>query len=85
MFENKTLRRIFGPNSRLNELHGEGLHDLYPSSDVGVSKSVRNRNGYSRWFFARKFVYPEDGGDMFLRNVGSHKIYTVPHLRRRHS
>jgi hypothetical protein len=29
--------------------------------------------------------YPEDGGDMFLRNVSSHKIYTVPHPRRRHS
>jgi hypothetical protein len=29
--------------------------------------------------------YPEDGGDTFLRNVGSHKIYTTPHPRRRHS
>jgi hypothetical protein len=30
--------------------------------------------------------YPEDGGDTFLRNVGSiHKIYTAPHPRRRHS
>jgi hypothetical protein len=24
----------------------------------------------SRWFPARGFFYPEDGGDMFLRNVG---------------
>jgi hypothetical protein len=24
----------------------------------------------SRWFTARGFVYPEDGGDTFLRNVG---------------
>jgi hypothetical protein len=31
------------------------------------------------------FFYPEDGDDTFLRNVGSHKIYTVPHPRRRHS
>jgi hypothetical protein len=30
------------------------------------------------------FFYPEDG-DTFLRNVGSHKIYTAPHPRRRHS
>jgi hypothetical protein len=22
------------------------------------------------WFFAHGFFYPEDGGDMFLRNVG---------------
>jgi hypothetical protein len=39
----------------------------------------------SRWFLAPGFIYPEDGGDTFLRNVGSHKIYTAPHPRRRHS
>jgi hypothetical protein len=39
----------------------------------------------SRWFLARGFFYPEDVGDTFLRNVGSHKIYTAPHPRRRHS
>jgi hypothetical protein len=39
----------------------------------------------SRWFLARGFFYPQDGGDTFLRNVGSHNIYTVPHPRRRHS
>jgi hypothetical protein len=33
----------------------------------------------SRWFLARGFFYPEDGSDTFLRNVGSHKIYTAPH------
>jgi hypothetical protein len=32
-----------------------------------------------------RFFYPEDGGDIFLRNVGSHKIYTAPHPRKRHS
>jgi hypothetical protein len=26
----------------------------------------------SRWFFAHGFFYPEDWGDTFLRNVGSH-------------
>jgi hypothetical protein len=30
------------------------------------------------------FFYPEDGDDTFLRKVGSHKIYTAPHPRRRH-
>jgi hypothetical protein len=30
-------------------------------------------------------VCPEDGGGMFLRNVGSHKIYVAPHPRRQHS
>jgi hypothetical protein len=39
----------------------------------------------SRWFLARGFFYNEDGGDTFLRNFGSHKIYTAPHPRRRHS
>jgi hypothetical protein len=28
------------------------------------------------------FFYPEDGGNTFLRNVGSHKIYTAAHPRR---
>jgi hypothetical protein len=44
---------------------------------------------YSRWFLARGFFlfffYPEDGGDMFLRNFGLSNIYTAPHPRRRHS
>jgi hypothetical protein len=31
------------------------------------------------------FFYPEDRSDMFLRNVGSYKIRTLPHPRRRHS
>jgi hypothetical protein len=35
-------------------------------------------------FFARGFFCPEDGGDAFLRNVGSHKIYTAPDPTRRH-
>jgi hypothetical protein len=30
----------------------------------------------SRWLLGRSFFYLEDGGDTFLRNVGSHKIYT---------
>jgi hypothetical protein len=37
------------------------------------------------WFLTREFFYIEDVGDTFLRNVGSHKIYTAPHPRRRHS
>jgi hypothetical protein len=37
------------------------------------------------WFLALGFFYPEDGGDTFLRNVGSHKIYMAPHRRRWHT
>jgi hypothetical protein len=39
----------------------------------------------SRWFLAHGFFYPEDGGDTFLRNVSSHKIYTAPYPTRRYS
>jgi hypothetical protein len=39
----------------------------------------------TRWFLAREFFYPEDGSDAFIRNVGSHKKYTGPHPRKRHS
>jgi hypothetical protein len=42
-------------------------------------KIRERRTSMSRWL--RTAVYPEDGGDTFLRNIGSHKIYTVPHPR----
>jgi hypothetical protein len=32
-----------------------------------------------------RIFLPWDGGDTFLQNVGSHKIYTAPHPRWRHS
>jgi hypothetical protein len=36
-------------------------------------------------FLSRGFLYPEDWGDMFPRNVGSHKTQTEPHPRILHS
>jgi hypothetical protein len=33
----------------------------------------------SRWFLVCGFFHPEDGGDTFLWNVGSHKTYTAPY------
>jgi hypothetical protein len=54
-------------------------------------KKFRERGtNVSRWlqtiqFLVHGFFYPEDGVDTFLRNVGSHKIYTAPHPRIRHS
>jgi hypothetical protein len=42
-------------------------------------------SGNRRWFFARRFFYPEDGSDTILRNVVLRKNYTAPHPRRRHS
>jgi hypothetical protein len=51
-----------------------------------VRKLIGERaGGCSRLFLARGYFYPEDGGDTFLRNVGSHKIYTASYPRRRHS
>jgi len=49
VFENRVLRRIFGPKRdevirKLKKLHNEGLNDLYPSPNiVWVIKSRRMR------------------------------------------
>jgi hypothetical protein len=32
--------------------------------------------------FARLIFDPEDGGNIFLRNIGPHTDYTAPHPRR---
>jgi hypothetical protein len=57
---------------------------MWPNHFATKSQYVRFETAAtcSRWFLARGFFYPEDGGDMLLRNVGSHKIYTSPHPRR---
>jgi hypothetical protein len=66
-----------------------GLDEMEKCSvDTGVKKPKREGGSLqppSHWFLARGFVYPEDGGDSFLRNVGSHNMYITPHPRRRHS
>jgi hypothetical protein len=66
-------RRFGGTCSR--HLQGRKLRERGTS----VSQSAAT---CSRWFLFRGFFYPEDGGDTFLRSVGSHKIYTVQHPRR---
>jgi hypothetical protein len=51
-------------------------------------RKIRERGGgwkCLRWFLARGFFDPEAEGNTFLRNVGSHKNYTAPHPRKRHS
>jgi hypothetical protein len=61
---------------------------FHTCSDCGhLASDTQNPTAatFSRWFLARGFFYPEGGGDRFLRNVSSHKIYTAPHPRRRHS
>jgi hypothetical protein len=41
-----------------------------------VEKSASNQH---EQVAARRFFCPEDGGDMFLWNISSHKIYMEPH------
>jgi hypothetical protein len=36
----------------------------------------------ARWFLAQLIFDPEDGGDTFLRNVGSHTNHTMLYVRR---
>jgi hypothetical protein len=51
---------------------------LRPPSHFSINEhQPQSAATYSRWFLARGFFYPEDGGDKLLRNVGSHKIYTA--------
>jgi hypothetical protein len=45
----------------------------------------QEQGGLVTLFLALGLLYPEDGNDTFLRNVGSHKTHTVPHPRGRHS
>jgi hypothetical protein len=46
MFENRLLRRIFGPKREeisggWRKLHNEKFHNLYPSLNIMVIKSTR--------------------------------------------
>jgi hypothetical protein len=52
----------------------------------GRIKNLRARNQRQQEAALQmEMMHPENGGDTFLRNVSSHKIYTAPHSRRRHS
>jgi hypothetical protein len=54
------------------------------SSDFPCSPLSLFLYSCSRWSLTHGFFYPEDGGNTFLQNVNSHKIYTVPHPRIQH-
>jgi hypothetical protein len=44
-FENRALRRIFGPKRRMGKLHNEELHILYSSPDI--IRQIKSRR--MRW------------------------------------
>jgi hypothetical protein len=56
------------------------LNNVSPPSSGQKNRRVRNQR---EQVAADGFFYPEDGSDTFFRNVGSHKIYTAPHPKRR--
>jgi hypothetical protein len=52
VFENRALRRIFGPKrdevtEEWGKLHNEELRDLYPSSNIVVIRTIKSRR--MRW------------------------------------
>jgi hypothetical protein len=55
------------------------------SKEPAWASGTRLQTTCSCWLLAVRYFYPEVGGDTFLRNVGSHKIYTASHSRKRHS
>jgi hypothetical protein len=73
------VNRRFGGTYRLH-LQGRKIH----GRGTSVSR-LQTAATCLRWFLSRRFFYPEDGGDTFLRNVGLHNIYTAPHPRRQSS
>jgi hypothetical protein len=61
---------IAGTSEALETTRLHGL--ISEQTELSIVTAVRTAATCSRWFLARGFFYPEDGGDTFLRNVGSH-------------
>jgi hypothetical protein len=83
VFENRVLRRIFGPKrdevaGEWRKLHNEELHDLHSlPSIIGIIKSRRMRwNGHVAQMGAKRNAYrllvgkPEGKKPLGRRNVG---------------
>jgi hypothetical protein len=89
--------RVFLVILFLNDFNSFGNNIWYVRFEVFTAVTMKNAVGSlkiytapqfsdtSRWFLARRYFYPEDGGDMILRNICSHKNHTLPHPRIRHS
>jgi hypothetical protein len=70
------LGLLFGCGSKRHVPHRSALHYILT---IAVSVQVLPQVA---WFLARMIFDPEDWGDMFLRNVGSHTDHTALYLRR---
>jgi hypothetical protein len=66
------VNRLFGRTHRFH-LQGRKIRARETSGSRWLQTDT-----CSLWFIASGFFYPEDGGDTFLQNIGSHKIYTAP-------
>jgi hypothetical protein len=69
----------------LDAVETPGLSINFVRFEVFTGVTVKAAATCSCWFLACGFLYPEDGGDTFLQNVGLHNIYTAQHPRRQHS
>jgi hypothetical protein len=83
-----------GPLERANLNHWATPVRRMPSSGMWrrvylVCTDVSEEHLLSRWLLTlvprSRISLPWRWSNIFLRNFGSHKIYTAPHLRRRHS
>jgi hypothetical protein len=71
---NRATQRNILEDTMLHSHHRENL-----KSYISITKLMTNL------FLARWFFSPDDGGDTYLRNVGSCKSHTASHPRRRRS
>jgi hypothetical protein len=66
----------------LNQRFG-GMYHLHLQGRKSAEQETSVRaGGYPRWVVALLIFDPEDGGNTFLRNVGSYADYTVLYPRR---
>jgi hypothetical protein len=69
----------------LTDVSEERIASIFKVKEKRKSASEEPACGGGCSLQAPEFLYLEDGGDTFLRIVCSHKIYTAPDPRRRHS
>jgi hypothetical protein len=81
-------RPIFKTNTSLIQVYNVTFR-WYSFVDNYIPSASKEPAWAGDWcqagFSLADFLYPEDRGDKFFRNVGLHNIYTAPYPRRRNS